>query len=540
MRNIQLLDCTLRDGAYIVNAEFGEKSITGIIKRLQEAKVDIIECGWLKDTPHKKGTSFYHVPDDLRQYMPSEKSKYSTYVAMIDYNRYDINCLPDCDRKTIDAVRVVFPKDKVKEGLSLVEPIRHKGYRVFLQAANTFGYSDYELLKLAEEVNKLEPEALSIVDTYGAMHNLDLQRILFLLNNNLKESISLGFHSHNNQQLSFALSMQFAENISLLKNRKCIVDGSLCGMGRGAGNAPTELLAESLNRRYYAGYDMNIIMDTIDMYMSQYLEKYKWGYSISYMIAGTYACHVNNVSYLTKTHRTKSKDMKIIFEMLDEEARCHYDYDNLERVYAKYQDRKVDDTVQMDLLKEQLTGKTLVIILPGKSSGLYEKIIKKYIRDNNPIVIGINAVVPQYDYSYLFFSNSVKYEYAKEIYPHHFNNAVRIITSNIKTESIQEEYVVNYNDLQKREWVYYDNSVIMFLRLMSCILPDKIGIVGFDGYMDNDTGKYADELLEPSISQQEMDRMQKEILEMFKDYVKTNSDKIHLEFITPSMFEKVL
>ena len=142
MKRIELLDCTLRDGAYIVNAEFGEKAIKGIIKNLQNANVDIIECGWLKDTPHKPGTSFFHVPDDLKQYMVGPKNKFSTYVMMIDYNRYDCSQLPQYDGETIDAIRVVFPKDKVAEGIALVDVIRDKGYRVFLQAANTLGYSD--------------------------------------------------------------------------------------------------------------------------------------------------------------------------------------------------------------------------------------------------------------------------------------------------------------------------------------------------------------------------------------------------------------
>ena len=83
MKKTQLLDCTLRDGAYIVNSHFGASAIKGIIKRLQDSKVDIIECGWLKDTPHETGTSFYHVPDDLLQYLISPKSDNSLYVAMI-------------------------------------------------------------------------------------------------------------------------------------------------------------------------------------------------------------------------------------------------------------------------------------------------------------------------------------------------------------------------------------------------------------------------------------------------------------------------
>lgn len=63
--NVKLLDCTLRDGAYIVNSQFGTPAIRGIVNKLQDAGVNIIECGWLKNDPHKEGTSFYHVPDDF-------------------------------------------------------------------------------------------------------------------------------------------------------------------------------------------------------------------------------------------------------------------------------------------------------------------------------------------------------------------------------------------------------------------------------------------------------------------------------------------
>lgn len=154
MSELKLLDCTLRDGAYIVDAKFGKQTIGGIIAHLQDANVEIIECGWLKNDEHKVGTSFFHVPSDLEQYLLAPKNKFTSYVAMIDYNRYDLNFLPECDGKSIDAIRIVFPRDKVDEGLALVDPIRKKGYDVYLQAANTLGYSDRELLDLADKVNK--------------------------------------------------------------------------------------------------------------------------------------------------------------------------------------------------------------------------------------------------------------------------------------------------------------------------------------------------------------------------------------------------
>ena len=76
---IKLLDCTLRDGAYIVDSMFGESAVKGIISKLQDAHIDIIECGWLKNSPHVAGSTFYQVPADVLNYMDC-KSADATYV----------------------------------------------------------------------------------------------------------------------------------------------------------------------------------------------------------------------------------------------------------------------------------------------------------------------------------------------------------------------------------------------------------------------------------------------------------------------------
>ena len=132
---IELLDCTLRDGAYIVDGKFGTQAIRGIIKKLQDANVDIIECGWLKDSPHEEGTSFFHLPSDLQPDLVNKRDRV-TYVAMIDWDRYQVDALPQCDGKTINAIRVVFPHGKHLEGIAVGREIAKKGYQVYFQAAN--------------------------------------------------------------------------------------------------------------------------------------------------------------------------------------------------------------------------------------------------------------------------------------------------------------------------------------------------------------------------------------------------------------------
>ena len=96
--------------------------------------------------------------------------------------------------------------------------------------------------------------------------------------------------------MSFALSQEFIK-MSLGK-RKIVVDGTIHGMGRGAGNTNTELLLDYLNRKLGYGYDMNEILDLIDAYMPKIKQQSNWGYSIPYFIAGMYSSHVHNVNYL--------------------------------------------------------------------------------------------------------------------------------------------------------------------------------------------------------------------------------------------------
>lgn len=534
-KNVKLLDCTLRDGAYIVNSNFGENAIKGIIKKLQDANVEIIECGWLKDSPHVKGSSFYHVPQDLEQYL-IEKCNYAIYTVMIDWDRYDVEQLPENDGLSVDAIRVVFPHGKHKEGINVGEIIKKKGYQVFFQAANTLAYDDDELVELARDMNAAKPVALSLVDTFGAMYEEDLERIASVLDRELEPEIKLGFHSHNNQQLSFALSMNF---IKMFKEscRDIIVDASLNGMGRGAGNTPTELIVNYLNQNHY-NYEMDSIMDAIDIYMEYFKENYEWGYSTPYFIAGMYCCHVNNIAYLLKNHRTSSKDMRNIIESLSQADRKKYDYDLLEEKYIENQNRIVDDEVVMKELKEIFKNKILLLIAPGKSAVQEREKIENYIRKNRPVVIAVNALLKEYVYDYIFIANQARYDYAREAYSDRFANIKKILLSNIKVQPGADEYIVNFNRAIKRGWKHFDNAAICCLRLLDKLQVEQVMIAGFDGFKTKYNESYADPTLPSLNPDNRWDELNEEIRSMFYDVRKTAKSMHHIEFLTESLFEK--
>lgn len=536
-QQVQILDCTLRDGAYIVDAKFGVSALKGIIKRMQDANIEIVECGWLKDQPHVEGTSFYHVPDDMKPYL-LEKKAGCIYTAMIDWDRYDVDHLPVCDHKTIDAIRVVFPHGKHREGIKVGKQIEKRGYEVFYQAANTLAYSDSDLRDLAAAVSGTNARAISIVDTFGAMYHADLERIMQVLDKELRKEIAIGFHSHNNQQLSFALSIHFVEQMISNSERDIMVDASLCGMGRGAGNATTELIANYLNRNQLGSYDMDMIMDAIDTYMVPFQEKYKWGYSTPYCIAGMYCCHVNNIAYLIKNHRTSAKDMRNIIESLNPDDRRKYDYDLLEKKYIQNQNRLVDDEPALKQLRSVLKGRKVLLIAPGKSVNEQKEAIWSYIRENNPVIIDVNAVTVHYPVDYLFLINKARYDYAKDAYAAVFHNAKKILLSNIKTNKESNEMIIKLDRVMKTGWEHFDNAVIYCLRLLALLNVANIAIAGFDQFKEGYNESYADKALPAIHSDRSAEEINKELKQMFDEFCMENGEKIKIEFVTESGFER--
>ena len=247
--SVKVLDCTLRDGAYVVDGEFGDENIAVIKTTLDKANIDIIECGWLRDCKHKKDSVFYNIPEDMSGII--RKNKYS---LMFDYGRYDISKLPQ-NTGSVDIIRMAFYKKSLDEISFAAEKVKSKGYEVFLQPSNVKEYTKTELEKLCKRANYIGVNACYIVDSFGSLFPEDLEKIIPIFSENLEENILLGFHSHNNIQLSLALSIQFINTVK----RDIVVDSTLCGIGRGGGNTKTELLIEYLNRFKESKYDIRAI-----------------------------------------------------------------------------------------------------------------------------------------------------------------------------------------------------------------------------------------------------------------------------------------
>lgn len=539
MKNIEILDCTLRDGGRIINCEFSDEAIIGIGKQLLKSGIDIIEIGFLRDNIQYKGNStFFPSIMDADVYVRKtykDNTKEKKIVLFVDYGLYDLNKLQEAEKNKITGIRFGFKKrdfENDKEGLiQAMEIICQKGYELYFQDVNTNGYTEDELIEVIQIANEVNPVSFGIVDTYGSMYLDDLEAIWSLVNEHLKENIKIDFHSHNNMQMSFALTqrlIQLAEG-----KRALILDATLNGMGKCAGNLNTELIVDFLARKRDYDYEVDMVLDAIDRYLLPIKKSYDWGYSIPAFMAGVYKAHPNNVIYLTEKYRLNSKDIKYIISGIDEKTRQSYDYSNIHKVYKDYCSSKIDDELTMQELAKIFTGKMVLAIAPGRTVRDYEEKLVEYIKSEKPIVVCINFMSKKFAPDFLFYANTIHWERVSDM----VDKSNCILSSNIHS-NVEDTFLVNYSRLIMEDSVLYDNSTIMLLNLLKNLNVSGIMLAGFDGLRE-DNPNYINDTFPDKKSAMSCEKINLEIKKLFIQFQNKVKGEIELGFLTPSIYEEI-
>lgn len=539
MKNIQILDCTLRDGGRIIDCAFPDQETREISVKLANAKIDIVEVGFIRDnrkTEYKGNSTFFTDVDQIRPFVDKTKENIM-YVAFVDFGMCNIDGLKACDGTSIDGIRFGFTKkDYVESRDELVRwanVIKSRGYKLFIQGVNSLNYLDRELLEIVDMINEIHPYSFGIVDTYGAMYMDDVDRLYGLIDHNMVNDICINFHSHNNYQLSFAFAQEVIR-LSHAGTRKIIIDGTLGGMGKVAGNLNTELIVDFLVRKFHYDYEIDDILDMLDDYIYKYSLQFDWGYSTAAMMAGIYKSHPNNVIYLTEKFRLDTKDIGKLLSMIEPDKRQRYDYDNIEKLYIEYVADKIEDYDTIQQLKNEIGDQEVLVLVPGNSLNSFQKEIDTYIKKKRPIVISVNFMADSVA-KYAFFGNQKRYNRLKN---RRVSGLKVIVSSNVKAQ--QDDIVVNYHSLINRGYKYFENSTIMLLNLLKRLEVKKISIAGFDGFDPAKASNYADDSFQNDRHKREFDELNKEIGAMFNDVIETLDGKCEISLITPSRFEECL
>lgn len=518
MNKVHVLDCTLRDGGYCNEWRFGFDNVKKITAGLAESNVEIIECGFITNrADYDPNVTKFTTVAEAAKIIPENREN-RIFAAMINYGEYNIEDLPQYDGTSVDGIRVAFHKRDLDEALAFCEKIKAKGYLVFIQAMVSLSYLDDEFLSMIRRVNDFEPYAFYIVDSFGMMKEKDLIRLFYMVEHNLKENIWIGFHSHNNMQLAYSNAQKL---IAVQTSRNLVIDSSIMGMGRGAGNLNTELFLDYLNENAGKNYDIKPLLTIIDKILSSFYQRNYWGYSLPNYISAAHNAHPNYAGYLDKKKTLTYADMNNIFDMMDDDKKVSYDKAYIEELYLQYQEKDMTQETHLTDIKERMAGRSVLMIAPGQSSVLENDRIEECIRNEEPVVISVN-----YDYNdrltdFVFVSNLRRY---RDLPIEKHNKC--IITSNISAPDVYLQ--VRYKDLLNKVDTVQDNAGLMLIKLLVQLGVKKIMIAGMDGYSTDPDENYADQKMNFYTEKQLAEKKNIGIITVLREIKET----VDIEFIT--------
>lgn len=476
--NLMLLDCTLRDGGYVNNWDFGFETAKSIIRLLTKSGIDVVEVGFLRnvDGYNPSITVCNHI-EELNRLLPENTSN-TMYSAMAMRSNYDINKLTPYSGKGIEMIRITAHDYDIEDGMDFAREVKAKGYKLSVNPINIMGYSDARILWIIDQVNQIQPYQFSIVDTFGSMKRRDLDRIVSLVDNNLDRNIRVALHLHENMSLSCCLAQAF---IDKHLNRPVAVDGSLMGMGRIPGNLPIELIADYCNDYAEKLYDIDYLMDAIQDYIAPIKGQPEWGYTPAYFLSARFNLHRNYAEHYLKKGDLTIRDINHILARFDDKKKTAFDAVYADSLYEDYKNNQIDDSDSRDELYRALSGKEVLLIAPGSSIVSHEKAIHEFIESKKPVVISVNFIPESYRVDFAFFSNNKRFSKLDNI------PCRTIVTSNLIEG--RADFKINYNSLSG---AFYQgcNSFVMILKLLKEIKLKGIYAVGADGYTESGKNYY--------------------------------------------------
>lgn len=475
---IKLIDSSIRDGGNVNNWEFGKRTIKGIIKNLIEARIDIVELGYLRDGEYSDDFTLYNSVSEAKKNIPTDRGR-SEFSLMVQEDKWDWSKLEECSGE-INHIRVSFHKTDIEEGLDLCRLVRKKGYICHCNPINIMGYDDIELLELIAKINKVKPEYFTIVDTFGSMKIDDLKRIESLLQNNLLDEIKVAAHLHENLGLAYSLAQEF---IGYFENKRDLfVDASLLGIGRVPGNLCQELMVAFMINEKKSSYEIDPIYDAIDDFIANIKRKHPWGYALPYVLSATYNLHRTYAEYLVSKGKLKTKDIRMILNSIIPSERVIYNQAYIEDLYNKYVDVYVDDEMDISALKQIFFDKRVFIVAPGQSIKKERKTIEKFLQCNDCYKISVNFDGDYVKPNMFFYTNPKRYSYDAE----NTNTDYVIATSNLLKESVNAHYVINYAQISNHNGRQSMDSVLMLIKLLQKIGVKEIYIAGYDGFVEKE------------------------------------------------------
>ena len=281
-KELKVLDCTIRDGGLMNDSKFTDEEVRAVYNACADAGIDYIEIGYKNSdkifSNEKYGPWRFCKEDDIDRIIGDEKRDIKISVmADAEKCEYKTDILPK-EKSPIDLIRVATYIHQIPLAIDMIKDAKDKGYETSVNIMATSTLREAELDEGLELLAETDVETIYLVDSFGSFY---CEQIRYMMAKYMRIACEcgkdIGIHAHNNLQLAFANTL---ESIICGAN---MVDGTLAGLGRGAGNCNLELLIGFLHNPKYR---MRPLLQCIEKYIEPMRSKLGWGFDYPYMLTG--------------------------------------------------------------------------------------------------------------------------------------------------------------------------------------------------------------------------------------------------------------
>lgn len=313
---VRLLDCTLRDGGYYNRWDFEPKLVTDYVEAMSRAKIDAVEIGFRNlSWSGFVGKLAYSQPRQLAD-LPRGVALgvMSDTKALLDKTgRLDRGLLSKLysGNETATFVRLAtLPRD-LAQAAEASRVLAANGYRVFINLMQASGLSRSALQELAGAASKADIAALYLADSFGSLYPESTRQIV----TDVREifQLEVGFHAHDNLGLANANALAAAQAGATW------IDGTMMGMGRGAGNARTENLVPVFRGLGREDLVPAALSRLVEEHFRPLQQRYEWGPSIAFGLAALAEIHPTYAQKLLAGGRYSSQEVLTAIAVLQGE-----------------------------------------------------------------------------------------------------------------------------------------------------------------------------------------------------------------------------
>lgn len=467
---MKLLDCTLRDGGYYTNWNFSSDLVDIYLKTTSKLPIKYIELGYLSDAKDNNGP-FYHLNYNTISLAKKILRKDQKVYAMINTkeikNSKQLISIISKVNGSIDGVRFAVDPYKANFFLGILEPVKKKfpkiSFNVNLMYLSKW-YDDLNFSKKLIDLFSKKVDVISIVDSFGSMLPQDIKN--FLVNLDYKND-NIGCHFHNNCGLALA------STLIALDNGCSFADSTFLGMGRGAGNAETELLLalKSPRNSKMSSFEINNLLEKIEILK----RNLKWGSSFSYAFAAREGYSQSKMMDLIQKRRL---DPSIAVRAI---VNSNDNYKKIKFINIKF--------------LEKICKNTPLVIGGGSSFRAYGKILLKQLGEKTPLILSGSRALKNYASLNIKIKNPIIMILSgNELKKIKANNEKNIFQKLKILYFIAEKIFLNNGELNNLNKVIYSDSVAINPLLLAglTILKLKkklINLAFFDGEYEDDKSR---------------------------------------------------